>query len=132
MLAILIVPPISANLPIAFTTDSNSKASCLISINPLSFIDLHWTPFPLTILINPRPTPAIGLHVRFKQRGILADLDEAIKLHRTALALRPPDHSDRSTSLDNIAMSLRARFEQRGEQRASCLTSMRPLSCAGP
>ncbi|KAG1830277.1 TPR-like protein [Suillus subalutaceus] len=57
---------------------------------------------------------AISLQSRFKQRGIMSDLDEAIELHRAALLLRPPGHSDRSMSLNNLASSLRSRFEQRG------------------
>ena len=33
---------------------------------------------------------AISLRDRFKQQGVLFDLDEAIDLNRAALALRPP------------------------------------------
>ncbi|KAG1720338.1 TPR-like protein [Suillus lakei] len=57
---------------------------------------------------------AKSLHVRFKQRGVLSDLDEAIELHRAALLLCPPGHSDRSSSLNNLAGSLQNRFKQRG------------------
>ncbi|KAG0707128.1 TPR-like protein [Suillus ampliporus] len=57
---------------------------------------------------------ANSLYGRFKQRGVLSDLDEAIELHRAALVLRPPGHSDRSTSLNNLALSLYDRFKQRG------------------
>ncbi|OAX38917.1 hypothetical protein K503DRAFT_653679, partial [Rhizopogon vinicolor AM-OR11-026] len=57
---------------------------------------------------------ADSLRGRFNQRGILSDLDEAIDLHRAALALRPPGHSNRSQSLNNLAISLRGRFKQRG------------------
>ncbi|KAG1724957.1 CHAT domain-containing protein [Suillus paluster] len=56
---------------------------------------------------------ANSLQDRFKQRGVLSDLDEAIELHRAALLLRPPGHSDRSMSLNNLAVSLRGRFKQR-------------------
>ncbi|OAX35461.1 hypothetical protein K503DRAFT_696998 [Rhizopogon vinicolor AM-OR11-026] len=48
------------------------------------------------------------------QRGVPSDLDEAIDLHRAALALYSPGHSDRSSSLNNLAISLQARFKQRG------------------
>ncbi|KAG1743815.1 hypothetical protein EDB19DRAFT_1963189 [Suillus lakei] len=41
------------------------------------------------------------------------------ELYRAALLIRPPGHSDRSTSLDNLAISLRARFEERGVLRLS-------------
>ncbi|KAG0702961.1 hypothetical protein DFH29DRAFT_1068853, partial [Suillus ampliporus] len=57
---------------------------------------------------------ATSLQDRFKQRGALSNLDEAIELHQAALALRPPGHSDRSTSLNNLATSLQDRFQQRG------------------
>jgi len=55
-----------------------------------------------------------SLSDRFKQQGILSDLDEAIDLNQAALALRPPGHSDRSTSLHNLASSLSDRFKQQG------------------
>ncbi|KAG2139214.1 TPR-like protein [Suillus clintonianus] len=57
---------------------------------------------------------AASLADRFKQRGILSDLDEAIELHQAALLLRPPGHSLRSSSLNNLANSLHDRFKQRG------------------
>ncbi|KAG1840974.1 hypothetical protein C8R48DRAFT_620558, partial [Suillus tomentosus] len=44
----------------------------------------------------------------------MSDLDEAIELHRAALLLHPPSHSLRSNSLNNLAISLRDRFKQRG------------------
>ncbi|KAG1829970.1 CHAT domain-containing protein [Suillus variegatus] len=44
----------------------------------------------------------------------MSDLDEAIELHRAALLLRPPGHSNRSSSLNNLAISLHNRFRQRG------------------
>ncbi|KAG2113242.1 CHAT domain-containing protein [Suillus cothurnatus] len=47
-------------------------------------------------------------------RGVLSDLDECIELHRDALLLCPPGHSDRSQSLDNLAISLGGRFLQQG------------------
>ncbi|KAG2037158.1 hypothetical protein BDR03DRAFT_958111 [Suillus americanus] len=43
----------------------------------------------------------------------MSDLDESIELHRDALVLRPPGHSERSTSLNNLAASLQDRFLQR-------------------
>ncbi|KAG1829960.1 CHAT domain-containing protein [Suillus variegatus] len=44
----------------------------------------------------------------------MSDLDEAIELHRDALLLHSPGHSDRSSSLNNLAISLHDRFEQCG------------------
>ncbi|KIM50341.1 hypothetical protein SCLCIDRAFT_73440, partial [Scleroderma citrinum Foug A] len=38
--------------------------------------------------------------------------DEAISLHRSALDLRPPGHSDRLRSLDRLASCLSSRFEK--------------------
>ncbi|KAG1817692.1 CHAT domain-containing protein [Suillus subaureus] len=56
----------------------------------------------------------MSLRDRFTQRGVPSDLDECIELHRDALLLRPPGHSNRSSSLNNLAMSLGDRFTQRG------------------
>ncbi|KAG1803197.1 uncharacterized protein BJ212DRAFT_992567 [Suillus subaureus] len=42
----------------------------------------------------------------------MSDLDEAIKLHGVALLLRSSGHSDRSPSLNNLAVSLGDRFQQ--------------------
>ncbi|KAG1851690.1 TPR-like protein [Suillus subluteus] len=44
----------------------------------------------------------------------MSDLDEAIVHHRAALELLPPCHSNRSIFLNNLALSLRDRFLQRG------------------
>jgi len=51
---------------------------------------------------------------KFKQQGVLSDLDEAIDLNRAALSLHPPGHSDQSMSLNNLAIHLQDRFEQQG------------------
>ncbi|KAG1838255.1 CHAT domain-containing protein [Suillus subluteus] len=56
----------------------------------------------------------ISLRDRFKQLGLLADLDQAIQFHRTALVLCFPGHSGRFSSLNNLAVSLRVRVEQCG------------------
>ncbi|KAG1856957.1 TPR-like protein [Suillus subalutaceus] len=53
---------------------------------------------------------AVSLRDRFKQRGVLSDLDESIELNRAALLLRPLGHPDRSLSLNNLAVGLRERF----------------------
>jgi len=52
----------------------------------------------------------------FEQRGALSDLDEAIELHRAALVVYSPGHSDEAAALGNLAASLQARYEQRGIQ----------------
>lgn len=51
---------------------------------------------------------AISHHRRFQQRKQMQDLDEAITLFRSALALRPEGHPERSVSLNNVAVSLPA------------------------
>ncbi|KAG2090111.1 CHAT domain-containing protein [Suillus discolor] len=55
----------------------------------------------------------LHIHRRFRQQGIMSDLDEAIELNCAALLLCPPRNSDRSMSLNNLANSLMDRFEQR-------------------
>ncbi|KAG2360794.1 hypothetical protein BDR07DRAFT_1486578 [Suillus spraguei] len=54
----------------------------------------------------------ISFQDRFLQRGMISDLDEAIKLHWAALLLCPSGHSDQSVSLNNLAISLEDRFKQ--------------------
>jgi hypothetical protein len=46
------------------------------------------------------------VQTKFKQQGDSRDLDEAITLHREALALRAPPHPDRGTSLCALAVCL--------------------------
>ncbi|KAG1819875.1 hypothetical protein DFJ58DRAFT_673309, partial [Suillus subalutaceus] len=57
---------------------------------------------------------ANGLSTRFDHRGNGEDLDEAIALHREALALLPVSHTDRSMSLNNLASQLSTCFHHRG------------------
>ncbi|KAG1880049.1 CHAT domain-containing protein [Suillus subluteus] len=57
---------------------------------------------------------AISLVDRFQQRSVLSDLDEAINLHRAALARRAAGHPHRSNSLNDLANALQLRFQQRG------------------
>ncbi|KAJ6512345.1 CHAT domain-containing protein [Mycena vulgaris] len=52
---------------------------------------------------------------RFQQRGVPVDIDEAVQLHREALALRPAPHPDRAASLSNLAISVLERFQHRGD-----------------
>ncbi|KAG1876044.1 hypothetical protein C8R48DRAFT_690558 [Suillus tomentosus] len=46
----------------------------------------------------------------------MSDLDEFMELHRDAVLLRPPGHPDRSSSLNDLAISLRDRFHQQSVQ----------------
>lgn len=55
---------------------------------------------------------SIALHDRIKQRGFLSDIDEATELYRAALLPVLTGHSHRSIVFDNLAVSLRDRFEQ--------------------
>jgi uncharacterized protein YaiI (UPF0178 family) len=57
---------------------------------------------------------AVQLSTRFDHRGNAEDLDEAIALHREALALRQVGHTYRSSSLNNLANRLSTRFDHRG------------------
>ncbi|EJD03367.1 TPR-like protein [Fomitiporia mediterranea MF3/22] len=51
---------------------------------------------------------------RFMRSGSWEDLEEAIKLYRVALDLRPKGHPCHSISLNRLALSLRSRFLQYG------------------
>ncbi|KIK33417.1 hypothetical protein CY34DRAFT_813608 [Suillus luteus UH-Slu-Lm8-n1] len=60
---------------------------------------------------------AITLHreaLALRPVGNAEDLDQAIALHREALALCPVGHTDRSSSLNNLANRLSTRFDHRG------------------
>ncbi|KAG0692838.1 hypothetical protein DFH29DRAFT_882002 [Suillus ampliporus] len=65
------------------------------------------------ITLDPENFMTVSL-IRFKQWGVMSDLDEAIEHHRAALLLHPSGHSDRSASLNNLAVSLTSRFKQWG------------------
>lgn len=95
-------------MPIAVKTDSVSRVPCLILVRLLSSIELHWNFLALAIPF------ASSHYIRFDQQSILSDLEEAIELHRAALALRPTGRSHRSMFLNSLANSLRVRFHQRG------------------
>ncbi|KAG1832888.1 TPR-like protein [Suillus subalutaceus] len=66
---------------------------------------------------------------RFSHQGNDEDLDQAIALHREALALRPVGHTDRSMSLNYLANQLSSRFEHRGN-REDLDESRENLCCA--
>ncbi|KAG1726850.1 TPR-like protein [Suillus lakei] len=84
-------------------------------MRPSSSIELHWCFIPLVIIFDVSLSIlCISLHDRFEQQGVLSDIDEAIELHRAALALHSPNDSDRSWSLNDLATSLRERFKQQG------------------
>ena len=54
----------------------------------------------------------------------MADLEEAITPGRAALELRPPDHSYRAVTLNNLGFHLRSRFLKLG---ATALNEPLPL-----
>ncbi|KAG1751330.1 TPR-like protein [Suillus paluster] len=60
-----------------------------------------------------RTALALPFDADSRSGGVLSDLDEAIELHRAALVLRPPGHSHRPNSLNNLADGLVNRFRQR-------------------
>src|SRR5260370_37459654 len=47
----------------------------------------------------------------------MEDLEEAIRCHHEALALRPHGHPDRSSSLINLASAVSIRFDQSGRMQ---------------
>ncbi|KAG2742687.1 hypothetical protein P692DRAFT_20879402 [Suillus brevipes Sb2] len=50
-----------------------------------------------------------------RHRGNVEDLDRAIALHSEELALYPVGHTDRSSTLGNLANELSTRFDHRGD-----------------
>ncbi|KAF8145064.1 CHAT domain-containing protein [Mycena galopus ATCC 62051] len=58
-----------------------------------------------------------ALQKRFQQHGDTKDLDEAIELHKKALAAHKPPHPNRSRSLHNLAYAVQTRFKQQGDAR---------------
>ncbi|KAJ7108164.1 CHAT domain-containing protein [Mycena epipterygia] len=58
---------------------------------------------------------AISSFFRFEQGGEPKDIDDAIDLHRKALALRPPFHPSRDRSLTNLAIAIHTRFDEGGD-----------------
>src|SRR5262245_52471250 len=55
------------------------------------------------------------LCTRFNERGDIADVNEAISLHRQALTLVLYPHPDRPEALSNLAADLYSRFGQTGD-----------------
>jgi tetratricopeptide (TPR) repeat protein len=62
-----------------------------------------------------RSNLAVGLQIRFRQTGKLADLDEAIRVGREAVDTTPADHPDRAMYLSNLSGGLQRRFGRSGE-----------------
>ncbi|KAG2105494.1 uncharacterized protein F5147DRAFT_838096 [Suillus discolor] len=58
--------------------------------------------------------PGRVLRDRLQQWGVLSDLNESIKLYQAASLLHPLVYYDRSMYFDNLALSLRDRFQQQG------------------
>ncbi|KAG2071189.1 hypothetical protein BDR04DRAFT_1231205 [Suillus decipiens] len=109
-LVILIDHSISTISLLAFKIDSRSAVSRLTLMSASNSIGLHYffPPghyLPSACLTN----PAMGL-------GVQSDLDESIELLRDDRADAGVVHPDRALSLENLALSLRDRFTQRGVQ----------------
>ncbi|KDR67646.1 hypothetical protein GALMADRAFT_130099 [Galerina marginata CBS 339.88] len=58
---------------------------------------------------------ANDLHARFRQLGLIEDLEYAVSSHREAVTLCPPGHPNRPDSLNNLGIALRTRFSQLGQ-----------------
>ncbi|EKM48077.1 uncharacterized protein PHACADRAFT_57139, partial [Phanerochaete carnosa HHB-10118-sp] len=85
--------------------DAISAAREAISISPP-------TDGPGAALLH---TLAESLLRRFELTNQLADVQEALSLHRTALFLRPPGHVDRHVSILSLARALHTHFRHTGE-----------------
>ncbi|KAJ7107947.1 CHAT domain-containing protein [Mycena epipterygia] len=57
----------------------------------------------------------IGLHMRYRTRGSVQDLDNAIVLHCEALNLQSAPHPNRGGALNNLAIVLYERFQTGGD-----------------
>ncbi|KAI6011607.1 hypothetical protein EDC04DRAFT_2609844 [Pisolithus marmoratus] len=55
---------------------------------------------------------------RHNNKGLLADLEEAVTLGRAVVELCPPGHRDRAISLYNLACDLQRRFKRRAVARS--------------
>ncbi|KDQ52439.1 hypothetical protein JAAARDRAFT_210593 [Jaapia argillacea MUCL 33604] len=88
-------------------------------------IDEEPEPVPQAAISQQEVVPdpiASQLHARaatFRNTGVLGNLEEAIRLDREALALRPVGHPQRADSLTNLAISLKTHF-----RRASTLSHL--------
>ncbi|KAF8177989.1 hypothetical protein K438DRAFT_1938944, partial [Mycena galopus ATCC 62051] len=60
---------------------------------------------------------ATALHTRFEWGRNTKDIEEAIELHREALAFRKPPHPDHGRSLNNLAIAVQTRFLQEGNTK---------------
>ncbi|KAJ7362660.1 hypothetical protein DFH08DRAFT_652614, partial [Mycena albidolilacea] len=58
---------------------------------------------------------AVALYDKFEESGDSKSLDEAIELHRQALALRTRPHPYRCMSLNNMAVAIFTGFEHQGD-----------------
>ncbi|KAG2066828.1 hypothetical protein BDR04DRAFT_1233728 [Suillus decipiens] len=54
----------------------------------------------------------LALIARFNKRGNIDDITRAISLYRETLTLRPPGHPDRDTTLNNLALALKTRYDK--------------------
>jgi hypothetical protein len=57
-----------------------------------------------------RLAQAVQVEARFNQHGSFEDLEESIKLGREAVLLFPKGHPDSDHYLNNLACSLKSRF----------------------
>ena len=55
---------------------------------------------------------ANAIFTRYEQSGSMEDLEEVITYNREALTLRPPDHPERSTTLDDLGIAVLIRCDQ--------------------
>ncbi|KAG1822523.1 CHAT domain-containing protein [Suillus subaureus] len=104
------------NLAISLGDRFMQQVFCLTLMNASSSIEGHYSFVPPVILIDHTfsTISPLAFETNSGSGAFHPDLDECIELHQVALLLHPPGHSDRSCSLDNLAVSLRDRFTQQG------------------
>src|SRR5271154_759910 len=121
--AISTAPCLSTILRVPFRPGLSSSGSCLtwtrlsIFMRKCSHYDCQ-----AILMVVSLDNLTTAVQTRFEQLDDFLDLDQAIKLHKETLTLRPLGHSNCSASLNNLAIVAIARLEQSG----TCSTWTRP------
>ncbi|EJD02990.1 TPR-like protein [Fomitiporia mediterranea MF3/22] len=92
-----LLPSHLATSQILYAPDIGSTEDLKTLKRPSSWSKLHWS-----------------FALKYRQHGGSEGLGEAIKLHRSALELRPENHPSRSISLGNLANPLHTRYTVHG------------------
>ncbi|KAG2153595.1 CHAT domain-containing protein [Suillus bovinus] len=103
-----------SNLAIELSSRSSIEAMTKTWMRLSHFTGKRWPCAPSVTDRSISLNLAIELSSRFEHRGNDEDLDEAIALHREALALRPVGPQIDSSLNINLAIELSSRFQHRG------------------